>query len=171
MKSKKSGAAKHRKSKGKGLRLAILVLAIIGIASAVIFAMLGGSNGNAAAGSAGLAAKGDMFDGVITNMRDIPNAKLGVKFSGIGVYDRNCVQVGTVPETGNPLVNCHAGIKTEDYGVLDFNHVHDYYKKPCIIEEEDLVVEILDANGNAKVQRVSEISKKAVQEGWAMKTG
>ncbi len=110
-----------------------------------------------------LIAKGDLFDGVITNIRNVSNVKFGTKFLGVGVYDRNCVQVGET-STGNPLINCHAGIKTEEYGLLDFNHVHDYNKKPCIVAEEEVVVRIIDRKGRAKVQRVSTLSKKSVQE-------
>ncbi len=151
-------------------KILLLVIAIGGIAASVwIAGIFGIFNRNAAVNNTvgdsvnGLVARGDLFDGVITNMSDIPNVKLGVKFLGTGVYDKNCVKVGVAPETGNPLVNCHAGIKTE-YGVIDFNHVHDYYKKPCIIEEDEVMVEVLDLQGNAKVQRISEIPKKAVQE-------
>ncbi len=120
-------------------------------------------NNNVDNSSDDLIAKGDLFNGVIINMNEIPNVKFRTKFRGTGVYDRNCVKVGVAPETGNPLVNCHAGIKTE-YGIIDFNHVHDYYKNPCIIEGDEVVVEILDSQGNAKVQRVFEVAKKAIQE-------
>ncbi len=157
--------------KNKSLKKRYLIpILIIGAVIVIFFIWTFNSRKNISTGYSvnNLAAEGDLFKGVITNMQNISNVELGKKFYGIGVYDRNCVQVGTSPATGNPIVNCHAGINTTEYGLLDFNHEHDYYKNPCIIEEEKVVITILDSQGNAEVQRVSKESKKAIQEGWAM---
>ncbi len=140
-------------------RKKIILLAI------VICAIVGGAILRRASITANeLIARGDLVDGVITNMSEMPKVKLGTKFRGTGVYDKNCVKVGVVPETGNPLVDCHAGIATKEYGLIDFKHVHDYYQNPCIVENDELVIEILDSKGNAKVQRISKAPKEPTQE-------
>lgn len=88
-------------------------------------------------------AYGDIIEGTITNVRP----SIG-KFNGTGVYDRNCVDVG------GGLTNCHGGIQTARYGVLNFNYVHNMSIVPCIKPGEKLVVEVLDSSGRARVQRM-----------------
>lgn len=90
-----------------------------------------------------IVAGGDLFEGKITNKNVVAG-----RIVGVGEYDRNCVSVG------DGLTNCHAGIKTSKYGVLDFNYVHDMAKKPCIAPGNKVVVDIIDSSGNAKVQKV-----------------
>lgn len=89
-------------------------------------------------------AEGDVFEGKITNSAFDPG-----KIVGVGVYDRNCVNVG------NGLLDCHAGIQTKEYGLLDFNHVHNKKEKPCIVSGDGVVVTILNSDGEAKVQRIN----------------
>ena len=89
--------------------------------------------------------KGDLFKGTITNIKVSPG-----NLSGIGVYDKTCVRVE------NGLTRCDAGIKTEKYGVLNFNYIHNMAIEPCIASGNKLKVEILDSNGTARVQRIGQ---------------
>ncbi len=91
----------------------------------------------------GAPAQKDTFEGRITNME----LEIG-SLTGVGVYDRNCVDIG------NGLTRCDAGIKTDKYGTLNFNYVHNMRIKPCIKPGDKLIVEILDSEGKAKVQRI-----------------
>lgn len=88
------------------------------------------------------AAVSSVFEGAITNKKVTPG-----KITGLGAYDRNCVAIG------NGLTDCHAGINTNEYGVLDFNYQHNMDKDPCIVPGDNVVVEILDAEGHARVTR------------------
>lgn len=92
---------------------------------------------------ADVVASGDLFEGKITNKDVTP-----VKLEGVGVYDRSCIPVG------NGLTDCHGGIKTEKYGVIDFNYQHDMARKPCIKPNDKVVVTILDSSGKAQVQKL-----------------
>gem|GEM_PF-2292567 len=92
---------------------------------------------------ANLIANGDLFEGKITNKNVEP-----MKLEGVGVYDRSCISIG------GGLTDCHGGIKTEKYGVIDFNYQHDMARKPCIKPNDKVVVTILDSSGDAQVQRV-----------------
>lgn len=132
--------------------LAAMALAVIGAAVWASGMLNTDDSGNAPGfGDSGngeaLKASGDLFEGKITNKNVEP-----MKLEGVGVYDRNCVSV----EGG--LTNCHAGIRTSKYGVIDFNYVHDMAKKPCIASGQNVVVTILDSGGKATVQRVSQSS-------------
>lgn len=130
--------------------IAIAALAIIGVA--YVAWAVGGvpGNGNATTGDIlnknpnDITPQGTLFQGSITNKNVEP-----MKLMGIGEYDRNCVSVA------RGLTNCHGGIKTAKYGVLDFNYVHDMAKEPCIAPGQELVVTILDSSGKATVQRVA----------------
>lgn len=127
----------------KKTTLIIAAIAVIGIVYAIWAS--GTLAGDTPTGGAlgDVTAKGDLFEGKITNKNVQPT-----KLLGVGVYDRNCVAIG------NGLTNCHAGIKTDKYGVLDFNYEHDMARKPCINPNEKVVVEILDSSGKATVQRM-----------------
>lgn len=87
-------------------------------------------------------SKGNIFEGNITNVKVSPG-----KLDGISAYDKNCI--------GQPITECDAGIKTEEYGLLNFHYSHNMATQPCIHMHgaENLVVEILDSNGAAKVYR------------------
>jgi len=84
-----------------------------------------------------------VFEGVITNAKASPG-----KISGIGAYDKDCKNVG------NGMTDCHAGINTNEYGVIDFNYVHNMAVDPCIVPGDKVAIEILDSNGRAKVERI-----------------
>jgi len=84
----------------------------------------------------------NLFEGKITNIQTTPGT-----VNGVGVYDKTCKDIG------NGLTKCDAGIKTKEYGVLNFNYIHDMTTKPCITSGDKLKVEILDSKGTAKVQR------------------
>jgi len=88
-----------------------------------------------------VAQKADFFNGKITNLKTIPG-----NLSGVGVYDKTCKKIG------NGLTECDAGIKTQKYGVLNFNYVHDMAVEPCISSGDKIKIEILK-NGLAKVWR------------------
>lgn len=123
--------------------IAIAALAMLGIAYAIWAVGAPSNNAPTANSLDNLVANGDIFLGKITNKNVEPG-----KLSGVGEYDRNCVSVA------GGLTNCHGGIKTSKFGVIDFNYEHDMAKKPCIALGEKVVVEILDSDGNARVQRV-----------------
>lgn len=123
--------------------LPAVVIAAIGLAYVVWAVGTPGSSNSQGDSLDGLNPAGDLFEGKITN-KNVEPAKL----IGTGVYDKSCVSAG------GGLTNCHAGIKTDKYGVLDFNYVHDMAKKPCIAPNQKVVVEILDSAGNARIQRI-----------------
>ncbi len=87
--------------------------------------------------------RGDKFDGKITNAKVTTG-----EYEGKGVYDRSCQSIG------GGLTNCHAGIDTTEFGVIDFNYEHNMAVKPCIAPGDKVLVTVLDASGKATVQRV-----------------
>lgn len=115
----------------------ILVVSLILLVSIFLFFYLSFSKNSSS-------PKRDLFSGVITNIETSPG-----NLSGIGVYDRTCKRIG------NGLTRCDAGIKTKEYGVLNFNYIHDMAVKPCIVSGDKLKVEILDSNGTADVRRIA----------------
>ena len=88
-------------------------------------------------------SKIDLFKGNITNLKTVPG-----NVSGVGVYDKTCKSIG------DGLTMCNAGIKTEKYGVLNFNYVHNMAIEPCIVSGDKLQIEILDSKGTARVKRI-----------------
>ncbi len=84
-----------------------------------------------------------LFKGTITNIKTSPG-----NVSGMGVYDRTCKQIG------NGLTRCDAGIRTEKYGILNFNYIHNMEAEPCIVSGDKLQVEILDSNGTARILKI-----------------
>lgn len=127
---------------GKNKILSLAVLAAVGLAY-VVWA-LGTPNSPTGNSLENVVARGDLFEGKITNKNVVAG-----RIAGVGEYDRNCASVA------GGLTNCHAGVRTKEYGVLDFNYVHDMAKKPCIAPGHKVIVDILDSGGNAKVQRLS----------------
>lgn len=89
----------------------------------------------------------NVFKGIITNVKVRPG-----KIEGTSAYDRNCI--------GDKVTECDGGIKTVEYGVLNFHYSHEMAMQPCIhmFGPEKLIVEILDSNGNAKVVRMQDMS-------------
>ena len=117
---------------------AILLVGITEIAISVF------SSGNVATGNVILPTGKDILEGKITNIQVSPGI-----VEGVSAYDRNCV--GT-----HMLTECDGGIRTEEYGVLNFHYSHNMMEEPCIHMNgpEKLFVEILDSSGTAKVYRV-----------------
>lgn len=126
----------------KKTSIILAAIALVGVAY-VIWAAGTLKNDSPAGDATNIVANGLLFQGKITNKNVEP-----MTIDGVGVYDRNCVMMS------NGLTNCHGGIKTDKYGVLDFNYQHNMAKEPCIAPNEKLVVTILDSAGNAKVQKV-----------------
>ncbi|MBI2543266.1 MAG: hypothetical protein HYW24_03710 [Candidatus Aenigmarchaeota archaeon] len=89
----------------------------------------------------------NVFEGKITNVKVAPG-----KIEGVSAYDRNCV--------GDVITECDGGIKTAEYGILNFHYRHDMSAQPCIhmFGPEKMTVEILDSSGNAKVTRTQDFS-------------
>lgn len=85
---------------------------------------------------------GDKFEGKITNTK----VALG-EYPGTGAYDRNCKSIG------GGITNCHGGIQTQEFGLLDFNYEHNMAVQPCIAPGDKVLVTILDNSGRATVQR------------------
>ena len=96
----------------------------------------------------------NVFEGRITNVKVGPG-----RIEGTSAYDRNCV--------GDKITECDGGIKTEEYGVLNFHYKHDMAKQPCIhmFGPEKMIVEILDSSGNVKVIRTQDFSDMAGHHG------
>ena len=86
--------------------------------------------------------RGDVFEGVITNMKVSPGT-----LNGAGVYDKSCISIG------NGLTKCDAGIKTDEYGILNFNYIHNMGIKPCIAPGDKLSIKVTNSDGSAIVQR------------------
>jgi len=86
--------------------------------------------------------KVNFFKGKITNIKTIPG-----NLSGIGVYDKTCKAIG------NGLTECDAGIKTEKYGVLNFNYIHNMAVESCITSGDKIEIEILK-DGTARIWRM-----------------
>ncbi len=83
----------------------------------------------------------DIFEGTITNIKLEP-----VVLDGEGVYDKSCNMIGS------GLTQCDAGIETER-GLLNFNYRHNMDIQPCISPGDKVKIEILDAEGKARVTR------------------
>ncbi len=96
----------------------------------------------------------NVFEGKITNVK-ISSGKV----EGTSVYDRNCV--------GSPITECDGGVRTAEYGVLNFHYKHDMAIQPCIhmFGPEKMIVEILDDKGNARVIRTQDMSDMSAHHG------
>ncbi|MBU5537388.1 MAG: hypothetical protein QW818_02300 [Candidatus Aenigmatarchaeota archaeon] len=96
----------------------------------------------------------NVFEGKITNVKVKPG-----RIEGISVYDRNCV--------GSPITECDGGIKTAEYGVLNFRYRHNMAVQPCIhmYGPEKMIIEILDSDGTARVIRTQDFSNMRSHHG------
>jgi len=130
-----------------GVVLALVIL--IGVAIAY-FALNNSSGSGVQNGSSNqstggqLASDPNFFAGNVTT-EGIP---VGT-YNGTGVYDHNCLPIG------NGIYSCDAGIKTAEYGTIDFAYKHDMMMKPCLGPGQTVVVKVLDGSGAATVQRTS----------------
>lgn len=73
----------------------------------------------------------DVFSGRI-NKSDITQIALHGRIT----YDRNCLPV----EGG--LTRCDAGIKTSQYGVINFNYTHNMREEPCLIDGDKVLLKV-----------------------------
>jgi|SRR3989344_3940819 len=90
----------------------------------------------------------NVFQGRITN------AKVSVgRLEGTTTYDANCL--GTQTQT-----ECDAGIRTAEYGELNFHYTHNMATQPCLhmFGAEKVIVEILDSEGNARITRTIDVN-------------
>lgn len=96
----------------------------------------------------------NVFEGKITNTKVSPG-----KITGLTTYDSNCV--------GSQLTQCDAGIKTAEYGVLNFHYQHDMAVQPCLdmFGPEKVIVDILDSDGNARITRTITIPNGMMHHG------
>jgi hypothetical protein len=83
----------------------------------------------------------NIFSGQINQ----PNLESVVLYGGI-TYDRNCIPV----EGG--LTRCDAGVKTNDYGVINFNYTHNMREEPCLMPGNKVLLKVQDSR-NAYVIR------------------
>ena len=96
----------------------------------------------------------NVFSGKITNVKVSPGT-----IEGVSAYDSNCI--------GDKVTECDGGIKTAEYGTLNFHYSHEMALQPCIhmFGPEKMIVEILDSTGNAKVIRTQDFSSMAGHHG------
>jgi len=116
-----------------------IVMVVLMVGSVFLFWGRGKTTTNGAAVSE---ARGDVFRGMISNMAVQPGT-----LQGMGVYDRSCKMLG------NGLTACDAGIQTEEYGLLNFKYQHNMQQQPCLAPNDLVAVRILDAQGNAEIER------------------
>lgn len=120
------------------------VLGLILIGSIISFvATKSTENANVITGNTVQKAAGDVFLGQISNVKVEPGT-----VQGMGVYDRSCKM-----ESGG-LTSCDAGIKTKEYGVLNFKYTHNMQEKPCLAQNDLVTVKIVDTSGKAEIQRI-----------------
>jgi len=91
----------------------------------------------------------NIFQGRITN------AKVSVgRLEGVTTYDANCI------DSGNRMTECDAGIRTAEFGELNFHYRHNMAVQPCLhmFGAERVIIEILDSDGNARITRTIDLS-------------
>lgn len=85
----------------------------------------------------------NIFMGKITDGKNLVPGTV----EGFTTYDANCI--------GNDVTQCDAGIRTKEFGVLNFHYSHRMAVQPCLhmYGEEKVFLDILDSEGNAKITR------------------
>jgi len=73
----------------------------------------------------------DIFEGKIDNT----SLEGNILFGNI-TYDRNCKSVG------NGLLHCDAGVKTEKFGVINFDYTHNMSKQPCLVDGDKILLKV-----------------------------
>ena len=73
----------------------------------------------------------EVFEGKINH----PDLKGAILLADI-TYDRNCKSVG------KDLLHCDAGVKTEKYGVINFDYTHNMKKHPCLIPGDKVLLKV-----------------------------
>ncbi len=129
-----------------------LVLVLVMVVFGVLAVTKNNASGNAAAND--LPSGNDqlkIFQGKITNDK-LPVGRL----EGISYTDNGCYGVG-----GGGLVECNTDIETSQ-GSINFIYRHNMATQPCLsmYGKEKVIVDILDAEGNAKVTRTIDVSGK-----------
>ena len=96
----------------------------------------------------------NVFEGKITNAKVSPG-----RIEGSTTYDANCV--------GSQITECDAGIRTKEYGVVNFHYSHEMAVQPCLhmFGSEKVIVDILDSDGNAKITRTIDTSSMGGHHG------
>ncbi len=133
----------------KGITV-FLILVVVGVVLGVAVANKQGSSGNIIADNS-LQSGSDqlkVFQGKITNAKLSPG-----RLEGMSVSDKGCYGVG------GGLVECNTDIETNQ-GSINFIYKHNMNIQPCLsmYGKENVIVDILDANGNAKVTRTIDIT-------------
>lgn len=97
----------------------------------------------------------NVFEGKITDVKVSPG-----RITGFTTYDANCL--GTQIET-----ECDAGIRTNEYGDMNFHYKHNMAIQPCLhmFGSEKVIVDILDSEGNAKITRTIDLSSMGGHHG------
>lgn len=90
----------------------------------------------------------NVFEGKITNVKVSPG-----RIEGFTSYDANCL--GTQEQT-----ECDAGIRTNEFGEMNFHYQHNMVTQPCLhmFGSEKVIVDVLDSEGNAKIIRTIDLS-------------
>lgn len=122
----------------------LTVIVVVGIAILLVLLNGGSSAPNQQSSSQSQSATNPNFfvGSIATN--SIPPGT----YNGIGIYDHNCLPIG------NGLYSCDAGIKTAQYGTIDFDYQHNMMIKPCIGPGDNVVITIY-SNGTATVKRTT----------------
>lgn len=133
----------------KGISV-FLVLVIIGVVLGVAVANKQGGTGNVI-GDSSLQGTDQLkvFQGRITNTIKLSPGRL----EGMAVTDKGCGGVG------GGLVECNTDIETNQ-GSINFIYRHNMNIQPCLAMsgKEKVIVDILDADGNAKVTRITDVT-------------
>jgi len=137
--------------------LAIIAVLIVGVAAMGVQLYLP-KTGNIVATNPSSGTSGanpmNIFTGKITNAQVSPG-----EIIGFTSYDANCI--------GSQITQCDAGIKTDQYGELNFHYQHDMNAQPCLnmFGSEKVIVDILDSQGNARVTRTIDASSMGMNHG------
>ena len=119
-----------------------LLVGIVGLAGLSMMGVVIGIALNDSRPPGGVSRQVDVFEGAITNV----TVAVG-EVQGVGAYDWNCTDIG------GGRTQCDGGVRTEEYGILNFNYVHQMEEAPCIAPGDQLRVTILDSKGQALVER------------------
>lgn len=97
----------------------------------------------------------NVFEGKITNKKVSPG-----RIEGFSTYDANCL--GTQQQT-----ECDAGIRTNEYGELNFHYFHNMEIQPCLhmFGSERVIVDILNEDGDARITRTIDLSSMGGHHG------
>ncbi len=132
----------------KGITV-FLILVVVGIVLGIAVANRQGASGNVVADSSLQGVDPlKVFQGKITNAKLSPG-----RLEGVSLTDKGCYGVGS------GLVECNTDIQTNQ-GSVNFIYKHNMNIQPCLsmYGKENVIVDILDADGNARVIRTIDIT-------------